>query len=502
MVTRELEQQKLLAQAIERYHLLSRDECFDPYDPESRPTELQTKIYKDCGIILYRWVIGGNRGGKTSTPPREISWILENKHPYWQRPASWGHEPLTIIIAGQDRKMMELAIWEKKLKPFLVADDWKEVRQGMALQYVTHRVTKDQIIFISHADSSERNRKFMQGYKAHYVWLDEMPGSFAILEELQRRVDDSRGPFIATFTPKAKNIQIQKIVDSARAPIARKYFLPKLSNPIFKGREAEEIAKLAGYSDAYKKTVLEGAWLTGEDAVYNFDPEKMMQPLPDNYSHQWRHVESSDPALKSKFGFTLWAEDPSNGMWYLVRSEYIEGLYDPQSMYERIQTMTRGYNIVRRVCDPHEVWYLSTAASNKCQPAYTSPYKKNQRKGELIKGLQAALGVSAIIPPHNDSFLEEINECRWSESQDDRIVNASSYHLLDSAQYFIDCAPKWDGPSQPIEGFHQWLYESNEKRKTAESKARKQEEVRKQGWRVRRIGRPSKRPNGRFGSYK
>ncbi len=481
----QLEHARQLALAIELYTARSLDHCFDPFDPESRPTARQDEIYRDCGVVPYRWVIGGNRGGKTATPPREISWILMGKHPYWTRPASWGNEPLTIIIAGQDRKMMELMIWEKKLKPFLNPDDWKEVRQGMALQYVTHRTTGDQIIFISHSDSSERNRKFMQGYKAHYVWLDEMPSSFAILEELQRRTDDTQGPFIATFTPKHRNMQIRKIVDAAKLPIAKKYFLPKLDNPIFKGREAEERAKLDGYSEAYKNTVLHGAWMAGEDAVYLFNPETMMMPLPDNYSLQWRHVEAVDPALKSKFGFTLWAEDPMTGQWYLARSDYIEGIYDPQSVYEQVQKMTAGYNICRRVCDPHEVWYIQTANSNKCKPAYISPYNKNARKGELIKNFQASLGKDVIIPGFNTKFLEEIDDCRWSESQENKIVNASSFHLLDSAQYFVDCRPKWDGPSQPIDGFHAWLYEANEKRKRSEASERKQVEAKK-NWRIQR----------------
>ena len=178
------------------------------------------KVLKDIEKIQYRWVIAGNQSGKSQLAAREIAWMLSGTHPFWSRPTRWGDEPLLILIAGQDRKMMETELWEKKLALYLNKDEWRGVRQGGTLQYVQNKNTGDKIIFLSHSDSSEKNRRHMQGYVAHYVWLDEMPSNIAILEELQRRVDSRRGYMLATFTPKFRNEAIRKVIDAAQEPLA------------------------------------------------------------------------------------------------------------------------------------------------------------------------------------------------------------------------------------------------------------------------------------------
>jgi phage terminase large subunit-like protein len=419
------------------------------------------------GKITYRWVVAGNQSGKSQLAAREIAWILTNTHPYWKRPEAW-NEPLLILIAGQDRKNMEVNLWQRRLLRYLNASEWKETRQGNSLQHVTNRITGDQILFVSHSDGSDKNRVHMQGYSAHYVWLDEMPGSIYILEELQRRIDAHEGFLIATFTPKLKNSAIKRIVDSSIDPIGKKYSLGKLDNPIYSHRIKAELAKLEGYSESYKRTILYGDWSIGENAVYDFDAETMLVELPEHYhARVWRHVLSVDPALKSKFGLTVWGEDPRSGTWYLVREEYIEGILDPVLMFHKAEDIVKDYNICRRVCDPHESWYLGIASSKGT--TYISPYSKNNRKGDLIKNLQSKLGDTIKIPGYNTKLLQEFDECQWSETAENKIVNASSFHLLDTAQYFADLIPKYKGPSQaPTWEAH--LHEGHAKYKAKQQK--------------------------------
>jgi len=469
-----MDTRELLA-GLRRLEKKELSEAFDPFVLSSRPTQKQREILEDINSVQYRYVVAGNQSGKSQLAAREISWMLTGTHPTWQRPETWGREPLLVLIAAQDLTMAATELWGKKLKPFLDAQEWKEEKSGGTLKRARNTKTGDTIVFLSHSDGSEKNRKHMQGYTAHYVWLDEMPSNASIFEELQRRVDRSRGPWIATFTPKFKNDKIRRVVDASDGKVTKKYQMGKLDNPIYKDRLDEEMAKLAGYSEAEKRTILYGEWSTGESAVYHFDyPLMVVDELPPYYSRGWRHVESVDPAMKSKCGYTLWAEDPSTGIWYLMEDNYIEGMLHVEDLFNKIQEKSKGYNIVRRISDSM-AWF--TMEATKHQTPYLIPFDKNSRKEELIKGLQTKLSTGKIkIASWCTTFIDEIQSCQWADTSD-RIVNASSYHTMDCAQYFCDMIPKSD-PEQKVIPWHVELRQKNEIRKKTEAAA-KQARVRR-----------------------
>lgn len=454
-----------LAAAMAELSRMQRRDSFDPTIPGSTPTNAQKEYLADIGKYKFRVIRGGNRSGKGATPAREISWILNDEHPHWQRPNSWRQEPLLFIIAGQDRKNMEIEIWGGKLRPQLNASDWREVRSGSILQYCENRKTGDRIIFLTHADSSEKNRKHMQGYTAHYVWLDEMPASAALLDEIRLRASKPDAMFVMTFTPKFRSEEIRKAVDAMKPPYAKLYRFRRMDNPLYEGREAEVMAELEGYSDAYKISVLEGEWFVGESAVYEWTHDRMVEEPGDDYAPNWRHAISVDPALKSKFGFTMWAERPRDGKWFLVKGEYIEGIYAPDDMVEEVKKKIAGFNLIRRISDPESAWFIGQAS--KAQLSFISPNKQG-RKAEMIKGLQAALSTGKIaIAPWCSDFVAEITSCQWANDSD-KIVNSSSYHLLDCAQYFVDMKPAYDANAVP-QTWEQALRTANTKRKKMEA---------------------------------
>lgn len=476
-----LHHERDLVAAMQRLHKLSLVQAFDPVNPASRPTVAQQEIMNDIEKVKHRYIIAGNQSGKSSIPSKEISWIVTDTHPSWTRPARWGDEPLLIIVAGQDRKMMEIEIWSKKIKPFLPADEWREIRVGGSLTFVEHRRHGHKIVFVSHNDSSDKNRQHMQGYVAHYVWLDEMPRDIKILEELTRRVDARNGYLIVTFTPKIKNEEIRRVVDSLQAPLAKKYQLSKLDNPLYADRRDEELQKLAGYSESYRNTILYGEWFQGDSAVYEFTDE-MIAPLVPFYHKAWRHVLSVDPALKSKFGFTLWAEDPGEGIWYLVKDEYIENIFSPDDILTEVIKRCQGYNIINRISDPHESWFIGLAG--KFRITYQLADKTD--KGRLIKNLQLQLSSGKIrIAAWCSTFITEIQSCQWSESDSDRIINGSRYHTLDCAQYFADNIPSYNEMNR-VQPWYTELRQKNEQRKKKNKTRARLQEKRQKRWGVYR----------------
>jgi phage terminase large subunit-like protein len=107
----------------------------------------------------------------------------------------------------------------------------------------------------SHHSESEAREK-LQGFVAHYVWLDEMPGSIDIIEELQRRVQSRHGYFLATFTPKVKNDEIKKLIEASKEPASKKYKMPMFDNPSLTQMQKDNIIQsLATYPEAQRRTI-------------------------------------------------------------------------------------------------------------------------------------------------------------------------------------------------------------------------------------------------------
>lgn len=464
-----IEKKQLVAamRALQRKQLTS---SFDAFRPNTRPNDRQLEILNDLGKIKYRYVVAGNQSGKSQLAAREIAWILTDTHPTWKRPEEWRSEPLLILIAGQDLTMMATELWSKKLAPFLDLSEWQQIKQSNTLKKAVNKRTGDQVVFLTHGDGSDKNRKHMQGYTAHYVWLDEMPTNTSILEELQLRIQSKNGYFLSTFTPKFRNDKIRKIVDSSEEPYAKKYKMSKFDNPIFAKSFEEEMSRLAGYSESERNTILYGEWSTGDNSAYHFDYDMMtVDQLPHHYNAGWRHVEAVDPALRSKCGYTLWAEDPNSGVWYLINDNYVEGSnsLDPETLFQTIKKRSSGYNLIRRISDSM-AWYTSVASKHGC--SYMIPHDKNSRKEELMKGLQAQLSSGKVkIGRWCSAFIDEIQSCQFREGTD-KLINASSYHTLDCAQYFCDAIPAYK-PENASLPWQTMLYQSHQRRLEAESRA-------------------------------
>lgn len=487
---------QLVAAAIAKLQKLEMQECFDPSDLTSRPTKTQQKFLDDIEEVTFRYVLGGNQSGKSQLGAREVSWLFTDTHPTFVRPKRWGVGGIQLIVMGRTMTQVEDTLW-RKVKSLIPAGSYKEVKVGNTIKKAIHKETGNTILFMSHHGVDEASDK-AQSFEAHYVWVDEMPKKIRIIEELHRRVQANSGRFIATFTPKVINSEIKKLVDRSSRPYAEKYQLLMFDNPRYTEEDKAGILdSLKTHSKAYQATVLHGEWMSSDDSVYQFTDD--MIEMPPNYSRLWRHVESVDPAIKSKAGYTLWAEDPNTAIWYCVKAEYLEGIFDPNELYATCVQLSSGHNVVRKVCDPHEGWFLGIASAAKCTPAYVVPYSKNNRKAELIKGLQDKLGSRLRISPTCDKLVMEFEECRWNESGDTaKIVNASRFHLLDTAQYFADLIPKYEGNVITAVTWYDDLRQKNTQR--VEAEAKNSERKKKAAMRVmKRSIRKPKRNRSVFG---
>lgn len=453
-------QQKLVAAAFRRLELLKRREAFDPIHLESRPTAIQQQVLDDFGTIKQQWIRAGNQSGKSQTCARIVAWVLTDTHPTWKRPAEWGDESLLVLVTGRTGKQIEDSLLPK-IRTYLEPGTYKEVRIGNIIQRL--ELTNGNRVVFQSLENPTVARERLQSYVAHVAWTDELPPTMDVVRELLIRVQARNGYFLASFTPTVINVEIQRYVDGLTEPAARVYRFHMLDNPLYSDpvRREELVQRYSHLPQHVQEAIFRGEWLSSDDMVYYFNYDKMVE-MPPNYSPLWRHVESVDPALKSALGLTLWAEDPGTGIWYCIVAEYIRGIYVPTELVKAVRNRVARFNVIRRIADPHEVWYIQTAASMGIH--YIGVYKKNERKNELIKQLQESLGARTRISPTCPDLISELQECRWSEKSDGRIVNASSYHLLDSAQYFVDQIPKKEENQVIASSWDEWLYKQNEKR--------------------------------------
>jgi len=454
---------KQLLAALERLERLQRQESFDPAKPSSKPTPAQKQVIDDFGKIKVQIIRAGTQGGKSQTCSRLLTWVLTDTHPNWKRPASWGSEPLLAVVCGRTGKQIEESLLPK-IRSYLEPGSYKEIRIGNIIQRMEF-TNGNRIVFQS-LENPSMARERIQSYVAHIAWIDELPPTVDVMDELLRRIQARDGYFLASFTPLVRNLKVQKFVDGLIEPAARTYRFKMLDNPLYSDsqRQAEILASMAHLPEHVRNSRLYGDWMSDDNAVYYFNHETMVE-MPEGYSPMWRHVESVDPASASALGYTLWAEHPYTGVWYCIRAEYIKGIFIPTEIVKAVQKMSYGVNIVRRIAD-NEPWFVHQAAQMGTQ--YTSIYKKMDRKMELIKNFQEALGVKIKIAPHCESLIEEITGARWSETRENKIASGSDMHLGDSAQYFVDCIPKRESAAPVATSWHAHLRQADEKRKKNE----------------------------------
>ena len=458
----------------EKLHL-----CLDSSNLNSRPTPQQNVVFAAINRqARYRMIQGGNQSGKTTVSLRDLTWILNDTHPYWARPVDhicnnkscrnvdterigdptvpryrchkcgniwepWGaREPLNVILCGENRMNLYQNLWLPRIKPLLSEPEkWREVKVGAMIAWAEHRETGDKIMFFPHSRGEEQSRKAIQGFTIHFVYLDEL-APVAVMEELMRRVDAKLGWFTAAFTMKKTDPEMLKFLDKQeQAGTIQRFKISKLDNPKYTGMKDIILAQLAGLTPEQKDAYLYGEMGDDDSRIFKVDGTKMGLPLPRGYNKGWRHVVVIDPAIQSKAGFMLLAQEPGLNTWHIAHAEYLTGMQDPAELVDLMEVRIWGYNIVKKVSD-NQAWFTGTA--KKRGHIFVTPPNKQKRDGKvyLIKKAQMFISSGRLNAPkvHEDLWYE-IESYRWADDGKS-IVNSNKYHIIDCLVYFIDCLPR------------------------------------------------------------
>ncbi len=454
---------------IEAYLKKIKKEAFDPIDLSSRPTATQQEFFDDFGKYPMQIVRAANQSGKSQSVCRMVAWVLDETHPTWKRPQHWKNEPLLILVAGRTGKQLEDSLLPKIIS-YLEDGTYKIVRVGNVVQKLEHK-NGNRVIFQS-LENPNIARERLQSYVAHLVVIDEMSPTVELWNELVMRRQAKSGYLLASFTPLVHNQLVRKAIDAIQEPLGKLYKFHMLDNPIYSAPDKREevIRAYSHLSAAERASRFFGEWLPAESAVWHFDYKTMQRELPDTYHTSWPHAISVDPAISSALGYVIAAKDPSTNVWYMMKSGYLKGVSDPNQLFTDVMRLTEGLNITRRICDPHETWFLGLSAAKGV--TYITPYDKNNRKSELIKGLQGAMGSRVFMTSHVSELVDEICSAQYADTTSEtrvRIKSGSDLHQADAAQYLVDCLPKDEEIKTPM-AWHDEVRKNFEKQLDAKAK--------------------------------
>jgi len=460
-----LEELQQLAIALEQKRKDVLRNAVDPLKPDSRMHEGQVDLYTDVLSKKYKhyYLRSGNQASKTSSIVKLIACFFKDEKfpdglPSWVRPKEWGSGPLTFVVACKSNRQID-DIWNR-IEGFLEHDEFKPHRPSGSLQSVTHKVNGNRIFFVPYDNPTQANER-LAGYTAHLAWVDEMP-SYQIIAQLHRRVQAKSGMFFLTATPEAPAPDVKRLIDNAQPPLAKLYRWPMRINPLYKSEEKwqEILNSIKDLPLEKQRAILYGDWLQGNYAVFNTFSYDRCVIEPPNYSEGWRHVLGLDPAISSRFGYCLIAEDPNTARWYVVRAGYFEGLGGPSDYVRKEQETFRNYRIVRRIVDSANTWYLQEASGKGI--TYTTPWDKNRRRDDMIAQVNNRLGADLFIAPWASAELvDEITACQWSETESGKIVNSHKYHVLDALRYAVDQLPKPDPAQMVPDTFDAWMLQQD-----------------------------------------
>lgn len=420
-------------------------------NPKYNPSKIKVSAVNPRKLRCYDLHVSGDTNlyclanglvtHNTASWVRAITWWFAGKHPYITPPKSWG-ERFNILVVGRTLEIIETELWDKKIKPLLEHGTYEmQKKGGQYLSSVEHSITGNKIIFMSHHDAKNAREK-VQGFTAPVVVLDEMPDDSGLVSELIMRTATIKGAkFIGAFTPLVENEQIKKVVDASGTRYTfRPEDNPKLMDR-FGGIESYEAwlkAQCATEAEYRARRFGEWYYRTGR-VIAAYDPDLHMKKMPHNYHPMTtRHVAVVDPAAVGLVGVTIWAE-VGGGHWQCVHAQKVTG-NAAYTLVKDLEELYKGFYIVKRVCDCNPAGFYKEAIRQGID--YKPVEDKADRKWETIENVNAALAQGVVFLAEGAQALaDECLQAKVSETNGNKIIASSSWHLIDCFRYFIDNIP-------------------------------------------------------------
>ena len=271
-----------------------------------------------------RWLLGGNRSGKTYAGAIEALWTALGVHP-WRKVKVPNSGWIISVERGQSRESAEEA-WRSLCPPGLIAREYHEA--GGALDKVLLNNGSD-VYFKTVA----QRRKSFQGAAKTWIWFDEEAAQ-DVWKEALIRVGTEPLWVWTTMTPlEGFSWSHARLFPQPKHPWIGLWHLNTLDNPYLPREERDRLA--AEYTGPEAEARLHGRFvdLLGLGIV----PPAVMQRLRNEVRQPARAVE--DSIIQG--GSLLVYEEPEEGVEYIAAADPSEGDPDPKRDPQCVQVLRR-----------------------------------------------------------------------------------------------------------------------------------------------------------------
>ena len=360
----------------------------------------------------YRWLLGGNRSGKSeSNIGFDLCSYALGIHPYRRTRKN------AIIWAVTDTwSLVGKLLWQEKIKKYLPANQienivWHNKNDSIPREI---QLANGNVIELKAYD---QGRRLFEGREIDACYGDEQckSDSQQIFQEIQARLMDRNGFFAATMTPLVLQPWFEERIKTL--PAGDEVFYANL-NDNRKSRggyidDHEIDLMIAEWPGSVQETRIKGHFAAFLGAVYKTfaTDTHVCQPFP--IPEHWSRFRAIDFGYNNAF-CCLWLARDDDRCWY-VYAEHYQSRETLAYHAERIKQISAG-DFYRMTWADHDT---QDVAELKALGIDTLPARKDVHLG--IEAVQSALKIQPNGKPRLQVFsnckntIREIKGYRWAE---------------------------------------------------------------------------------------
>ena len=422
-----------------------------------------------------KWLLGGNRTGKTEAGAAECAYLARGCHPYLRvdRPMNgW-------VVSLSSEVQRDVA--QKKLLSYLNPAWIKGVRmrEGRADDMENGVIDTLQVeslrggVSVIGFKTCAQGREKFQGTSQDFIWFDEEPPEDIYLECIMRTID-SGGRVFGTMTPLKGLTWVHDRIwlNEYGDPEVWCLSMSWRDNPYLPAAELQKLARTLPKDELEARR--DGKFVSVNGLVYGEFDESVHVIDPFEVPAAWQDMISIDPGLAKPLSCHWYAADPE-GRVYVV-AEHYQANMGVEAHAREIERISRALNwkrdsdnrlscLMDAAADQHALQGERSVAELFREQGLNVNTRVNKAKWAGIQRVKQYL----MPRPHWDAkrwpegkpglfifrtcpmMIREIKKYRWKEDEDAEEPIKRDDHAMDELRYYLMSRPAPQGEAPRAE---------------------------------------------------
>jgi phage terminase large subunit-like protein len=272
-----------------------------------------------------RWVLGGNRSGKTECGAVETVWRARGIHPYRENRdgvSGWVVSLSRDVQREVAQRKVLYYLYPGWIEDIVMVSGKSTNPAGGVIDHITVKNVFGGLSYIGFK-SLEMGRDKFQGASLDFVWFDEEPAE-DVYDECRMRVMDKKGDIFGTMTPLLGLTFVYNRIylNERNDPDIWHIFMEWADNPFLDPGEIDRLS--AALSEEELSARRYGRFVSGKGLVYPEFDERVHVIEPFDVPKEWYDLVSIDPGLNNPTSCHFYAAD-FDGNVYVVAEHYEKG---------------------------------------------------------------------------------------------------------------------------------------------------------------------------------